>query len=164
MLSMHLSRADLIIVIVKIETVQNSIDEVKAAYKVRCVQRMNYLRIPTLLDRKRALVKIKIEAFLSSSAHPCRPATHHLPGYTAGQYCLLAGYGWRRNLSAGYSPDACQLLPYSPRHIQVILAFCACISGAQQILTCDCRLEAVAVWQEFQAEFRPPSNHVIKHV
>ena len=67
-------------VIVKIENCVE-FEVVKAAYKARYVQRMNYLRIPTLLDRKRALVKIKIEAFLSSSAHPCRPATHHLPGY-----------------------------------------------------------------------------------
>jgi hypothetical protein len=67
-------------VIVKIENCVE-FDAVKAACKARYVQRMNYLRITTLLDSKTALVKIKGEAFLSSSAHPCRPATHHLPGY-----------------------------------------------------------------------------------
>jgi len=64
-------------VIVKIENCVE-FDVVKAAYKARYVQRMNYFRIATLLDSKTALVKIKIEAFLSSSTHPCR---HHLPGY-----------------------------------------------------------------------------------
>lgn len=85
MLLMHLSQAGSVIRekrmdIVKIENCVE-FDVVKAAYKARYVQRMNYLFLETLLDSKTALVKIKREAFLSSSAHPCRPATHHLPGY-----------------------------------------------------------------------------------
>jgi len=85
MFSMHLSQAGSVIrgkrmVIVKMENCVE-FDVVKAAYKARYIQRMNYLRIATLLDSKTALVKIKIEAFLSSSTHQYRPATHHSPGY-----------------------------------------------------------------------------------
>ena len=63
----------------------------------------------------------------------------------AGQYCLLLAVGIGICLSVIRLTRASfyvYLTPEAIRYMQIIPTFCASVSGAYQMLTCDCRLEA----------------------